>query len=145
MSKSKSQFELGARNEGRPPRLEPAPVQDDEPTPVPKETPSKIPGVGCVVFIYDGTACDTHTTPAVNRRGDDGKPVQREYVRPETVERIKLDTYRLWGIEFPENEPVEVGPGDRRLTGKGLSLENLVAKASGLGCFTIQRDTALMG
>lgn len=101
--------------------------------------------MGCVVFIYDGSAFDTHTTPAVNRLDNNGKPIPRDYVKLEVVERIKLDTYRLWGIEFPENEPVEVAPDDRRLTSKGLSLESLVAKASGLQCFAIQRDTALMG
>lgn len=74
-------------------------------------------------LVYDGSAKDHDVTPAVSRKGEDGRPMKRKYVQPAKYVFTPVDTYKLWGVEFPKGVPVEV------------TNAALIKKAQALGCF----------
>lgn len=88
------------------------------------------------VFVYDGSHYDTNWIPTVKMTGREvpvldgsgfpvmdgsgrqvyqraGTPVRDDKGRPvlggePKVERIRLETVKIWGVDFPEGVPVEV-------------------------------------
>lgn len=74
-------------------------------------------------LTYDGSAQDHEVVPAKSAIGKDGQPIKRVYVREAQLQYLPINTYKLWGVDFPTGEAVQVRD------------PALVRKALALGCF----------
>lgn len=90
------------------------------------------------VFTYLGGHQDTHVTPAVNKRGTDKKPIKRVYARMDTLERRNVETFKLWGFDFPVGEPQRLHEHDARFRESNTRLVELARKLKAFTCFRVE-------
>lgn len=130
-------------------------MADPEPEPSVLAEPSKAEKLPCkwMTLTYDGTAMDTHTTPEVLQKGEDGKPMKRRVVVPAVLNKKPLEVrigtyhgpgYELWGWKFKPDEPVTITADHSQFTKGGIRFGGLALKAKGLGCFKVECDKELI-
>jgi hypothetical protein len=79
-------------------------------------------------LVYLGDGIDTHVIEGKEQIGRDGKPIRRVYTRDPELTYKDVKVKKLWGVEFPHGERVEV---------KDPALLN---KAIAMGCFEFEGD-----
>lgn len=123
---------------------EPVVSEEEVPQAMVIDRPPERPAGRVIKVTYAGGGFDHAVTPGVHKIGKDHKPIKRRYLKPAVTKFHEIDTYKLWGFEFPKGESVEIGDNHGLFIKGQINIHMLTQKLLNLRVFEIEAPDELM-